>query len=179
MKIDTCLYKGFINSDLRCSFIYQFEQDGQFQTIKTRPSGNVGISPSFGISISEGYDKNRIYMPAARYYPFATLLDKTVKLVSENLYEIFPDVNNTEFEIDSRALERFQTEKAMSTAGFTMVPAVWVNETSQCFPGIRISQQNGFVVVPLEDAIPMSKMFLSFDPHNYALSMLRILGKIE
>lgn len=179
MKIDTVLYRGFVNKNLMCVYNYNFEPNGQFQTIKTKQSGALLINPSFSITITEGHDKNRVFLPANRYYPFASLFNKTIKTVSENLFDIFPDLNNMEFEIDSRTLERFQTEKAMQTADITMMPAVWVNDTNQCFPAIKVSMTSSHCIIPLEDAIPMSKMLSSFEPHTFGLSMLRIIGKID
>ena len=100
-------------------------------------------------------------------------------MISDNLYEIFPDVNKLEFEADSRVLERFQTEKALSVLGMTAIPTVWVDETSLCYPGIRINTKNGFVSIPLEDAIPIMEMFKRFDPICYAINMLKFFGKWE
>lgn len=179
MRIDSLLYKGFVNKDLRVSYVYNFEASGKFQTVIQKQNGDISIYPSFGISISEGYDKGRLYLPANRYYPFTSLLKKSIKIISDNLYEIFPNINKIEFEVDSRVLERFQTEQAVNTNGMTMVPSVWVDSTSTCYPGIRISTNNCTITIPLEDAIPISKMLSSFEPHSYGISMLRILGKIE
>jgi hypothetical protein len=178
MRIDVNLFKGFVNKNLTCVYVFQFEESGQYQTIRTRQNGNIVINPCYGISISEGYEKNRIYLPANKYAPFVSLLEKTTKLVQENLYEIFPDINNTEFEVDNRVLQRFQTEKAMTTAGITMSPSIWVDEYSQTYPGIRVNG-SGFVTVPLEDAISLLTKMKSFDPDNMMMSMLRMIGKIE
>lgn len=182
MTIDTHIYKGTresINKNLLVSYHYMFEAEGDFQTIKEKRNGGYVINPSFGISVSEGFDRPRIFIPGNKYYSFVTLLDKAISLVSENLFTIFPDVNKIEFEVDSRVLERFQTEKALSTAGMTAVPAVWSNEVNECFPGIRINTKQGSVIIPLEDAIPMVDMLKHFDPIVYSISMLRFFGKIE
>lgn len=183
MIIDTYIYKGTresINKNLSVVYNYKFEQNGTFQTIKENRN-NTGyiIYPSYAISISEGMGKQRIFIPGNRYYAFTTLLDKAIKLISENLFTIFPNVNKVEFETDSRALERFQNEKALMTAGMTAVPAVWPNEVNECFPGIQISSTNGAVIIPLEDAIPLVEMLKHFDPIVYSVSMLRFFGKIE
>lgn len=180
MRIDSILYRGFINKDLRVSYVYNYESAGQYPTIVQRGNGNLAINPSFGISISEGFDRQRIYIPANRYYPFAALLRKSVNLISDNLYDIFPNVNRMEFEVDSRVLERFKTEQALTTHGMTIVPEVWVDSTSTCYPGIRINtQKSGTVSIPFEDAIPIADMLNSFEPHSFGLSLLRILGKID
>lgn len=179
MRIDSILYKGFVNKELRVTYNYNFEPSGQYQTIVQRDNGNVKINPGFGISISEGYEKSRIYLPANKYYSFTTLLHKSVKLISDNLYEIFPNINKMEFETDSRVLERFQTEQALSTHDITMIPAVWTDETGACYAGLRVNMVNGTVTIPLEDAIPLSAMLKSFEPNIFGLSILRIIGKID
>ncbi len=182
MIYDTQLYKGSkesVNPGLMVTYLYDFEVGGNFPTIKEKRNGSYSINPSFGISISEGFDKPRIFIPGIRYYAFSTLFEKAIKLISENLFTIFPNVNKIEFEIDSRALERFQTEKALTTAGMSAYPAVWSDETNACYPGIRINTKQGYVTIPLEDAIPLSEMFKRFDPILYSINMLRFFGKID
>ena len=101
-------------------------------------------------------------------------------LIQEHLYELFPNAGKSEFEINSKAFERFQTEKAIASDGITMIPAVYVDDTNQCYPGIQINTLKlGSIRIPLQDAIPMNKMFSTFDPHAMSISMLRIMGKIE
>ena len=181
MKVETILFRGTAesaNKNMTISYVYDFETDGKYATIKQRPN-SISIHHSFGISISEGFEKPRIFIPGVKYYHFLTLLDKSVTLISDNLYEIFPDVNKLEFEADSRVLERFQTEKALSVLGMTAIPTVWVDETSLCYPGIRINTKSGFVSIPLEDAIPIMEMFKRFDPICYAINMLKFFGKWE
>ena len=183
MTIDTHIFKGTrdsINKNMLVTYHYTFEETGDFQTIKQkRNSEDYVINPSYRLSISEGFNKPFIYIQGYKYYSFVSLLEKAIKLVSENLFIIFPDVNKIEFETDSRVLERFQTEKALSTAGMTAVPAVWVNEVNECYPGIQINSKNGYVTIPLEDAIPLVEMLKHFDPIIYSISMLRFFGKFE
>lgn len=183
MKVSTYIFKGnkhSINSKLFVTYEFQFEPSGTFQTIKEYPNGSgYIINPKYSITISEGNGKNRLFIPGNRYFSFTTLLDKAIKLVSDNLFTIFPNVNRFEFETDSRVLDRFQNEKALSTSGMTAVPEVWTNEVDECFPGIRISGDTGMVIIPLEDAIPMIEMLKNFDPLVYSLTTLRFFGKIE
>ena len=181
--VDTYIYKASkdsINPNLSVAFNYKFEPSGPFQTIKenSRKTGYI-INPSYAISVSEGKDRSRIFIPGNKYYSFTSLVDKAIKLISENLFTIFPNINKLEFEIDSRALERFQTEKAMATAGMTAVPAVWGNEVNECYPGIKISSLHGTVTIPLEDAIPMVETLKHFDPIVYCINSLWFFGKIE
>lgn len=180
MSISYRLFKGSVDKQLNVSYVYKFEASGDFQTIKERPNGNMSILPSFGISISQGFDKDRVYITSNQYYVFGSLLEKITKLISEHLYELFPNVGASEFEIDAKVLERFQTEKAVASDGITMSPCVWVDDTNQCFPGVQIvTLRMGSIRIPLQDAIPMSELFRSFDPHQFSISMLRIYGKIS
>ena len=180
MSIQYRLFKGSIDKQLSVSYVYRFESQGDFQTIKERPNGNMTIFPSFGISISRGFDQEQVYITSNQYYIFASLLAKITDLVSKHLYELFPNVGKAEFEIDAKALERFQTEKAVASNGITMTPCVWVDETNQCYPGIQISTiKNSSIRLPFQDVIPMSEMFKGFDPHAMSLAMLRIYGKIS
>lgn len=166
------LYRGTINPNLSVIYSYKYDRDGQFKTITRRESGSISIMPSFGINITNGFDKDYVFISSNQYYIFATLLKKTVDLISEHLYEIFPNAGRSEFEIDNKTLERFQLEKAMSNDGITMMPVVYVDDTNQCFPGIMISTlKNGSIRIALQDAIPMSQMFNSFDPHNFSIAM--------
>ena len=185
MTIDTIIYKGnkdSINPEINITYHYKFEPSGKFQTIKENKN-NTGyiIYPSFAVSVSEGYCKPHLFISGNKYYSFVTLLDKAITLVSENLFTIFPNVNNIEFEVDSRVLERFQTEKALTTAGMTATPAVWSNSMNTCSPGIKIESTTigQHVIIPLEDAIPLVEMLKHFDPIVYSISMLRFFGKME
>lgn len=181
MYYDTQLYRGSndsINKELLVVYTYDFSTTGDFPTVKTKPNGKQVIYPSFSISISEGFDKNRIFLPSNKYYVFKTLFSKAIKIVSENLFEIFPNINKIEFEADERVLERFQTEKALSVSGMTAMPCVWTNPQNECFPAIKIESKYGCVSIPLEDAIPLEAMFTSFDPIVYSLTMLHFFGKL-
>ena len=178
MNVESILYRGIVNKDFRVTYLYQFESEGPYQTVVDKGS-KICVRPSFAITISEGFDKSRMFIPAYKYFQFVLLLKKTIKRISANLYDIFPNINSSEFEVDSRVLERFQTEQAMTSGGMTMVPCVWVDQASQCYPSIRVTSLNGNVVIPLEDAMSISQMLQTFDPHQFGLSVLRILGKIE
>lgn len=180
---DTQIYRGSkegsVNPDLLITYIYKWEDNQEnFPSIRLKRNGGVSINPSFAISVSEGFDKPRIFLPGIKYYAFVSLLDKAVTKIQENLFTLFPNISSTEFEVDSRALEIFQTEKAFTTAGMTAVPAVWTNATSECFPGVKISSKNGFVTIPLEDAIPIVMMLKHFDPICYSVSMLEFFGEM-
>lgn len=178
MKIDSRLYTGTINKDLRLTYTYDYQENGQFQTITFKGNGRVIVRPSFNITISEGFDKPRLFLPSTKYHSFTALLRKSIDLISKNLYEIFPNVGRIEFEADSRVLERFQTEQALATDGITAMPCVWVDPTGSCFPGVRLNSLNGSVSIPLEDAIPMSELLNNFDPYCYGISIMRAVSEL-
>lgn len=181
MRVNYKLFRGSVDKKLSALYVYTFEADGDFKTVYQREgSSSVTILPSFGISISRGYNQDGIYVTSNQYFTFVTLLNKIVTLIQDHLYELFPNAGKSEFEINSKALERFQTEKAIASDGITMIPAVYVDDTNQCYPGIQINTLKlGSIRIPLQDAIPMNKMFSTFDPHAMSISMLRIMGKIE
>ena len=183
MTYDTQIYRGSkmgsVNPELLITYVYQFESNpDNFPTVRLKRNGGLVINPSFAITVSEGFDKNRIFLPGVKYYSFVSLLDKAVTKIQENLFTLFPNITSTEFEVDSRALEIFQTEKAFTTAGMTAVPAVWTNAASECFPGVKITSMNGMVTIPLEDAIPIVEMLKHFDPIVYSVSMLEFFGEM-
>ena len=181
MRINYKLYRGTIAKNLIVNYVYTFEETGDFKTVYQRDeSSTVYLNPSFGISISLGYEKDRVYVTSNLYYTFTGLLETSVKLISENLYELFPNAGRAEFEINPKSLERFMTEKAIANNGITMVPCVYVDEMNQCYPGIHISTlKNGSIKLPFQDVIPLSKLLSSIDPHLMSLSMLRIMGKVN
>lgn len=172
-EVDSQLYRGSVNRDLQINFHYTYSDEGKFPTVMNQ-NNRVKMYPSFMLNISEGYGKPFIPIPSSMYASFISLLDKSLKQISENLYTIFPDVGKIEFDIDSKTLEIYETEKAITTNGMTAVPAVWVDQTSQCFPAIKITSTRypTGVKIPLEDAMAISKMLSCFDVHTYGLTLL-------
>ena len=176
------LYNGTINKQLLVNYGYTFiprTYEEKYPTVKITDKGNVVINHSYSLTISEGFDKARLFVPGRVWFQFVTLLEKSVKRISENLYELFPDLNKTEFDIDARTLEIYQTEKACSTAGLTMIPTVYVNESHECFPAIKIiTTEFGSVVVPFEDAISLSTMISKIDPITYGMNIMSIMDSL-
>ena len=176
------MYSGSINKDLVVNYCYSYEYgpDAKYPSIRKSDSGSTIIINGYGLSISEGFNRNRLYISRNGWAPFVVLLEKTVKVISDNLYEIFPDINKTEFDIDSRVLERFQTEKACSTAGMTMIPAVWLGPAGECYPAIRINTiKGGTTVIPFEDCITLSSILSRTDPELYGLSLLKLMANFK
>lgn len=92
------------------------------------------------------------------------------------MFEIFPNIgSNIEFAIDSKTLERYQTEKALSIVDMSVFPCVYANSTNECFPAIRINTQKGYVIIPFDDSVAIEKMLSTFEPNVYAISMLTML----
>lgn len=179
MRIDHLLLRGNVDNELRVSFKYDFKTD-EYPTIKQPRPEIVSINPSYAIVIFRSFEDS-LYITAKRYFPFTILLEKSIKQISDHLFDLFPDINDQEFGIDSKMLNIFRTEKAMSTANITMIPCVWIkSDTNECYPGIEISGLNlNTFRMPLEDAMSISKLFSLFEPINFGLNILRIIGKVE
>lgn len=169
MRVDHLLMVGSADKDLRVTYTCDINKEGDYRNIRSTDSGRMKVYNTFGIRISRSFEDG-IFIPQKKFFSFVALFERSVSLISEHLYELFPNVNDTEFETSSKSLERFQTEKALSTNGMTMSPRIWVNPESECFPGIGISGTMGVFTLPMEDAIPMVKMFNMLDP--YSLGML-------
>ena len=178
-NINIRIFRGNVNKDILVNFIYTYQTpndpENKFPTLRKTQSGTVIVDHNYGLSISQGFDQSRVFIGTKLWSQFVTLLDKSVKLISENLLDIFPDVNSCEFEIDNRALERYQTEKACSVAGMTIIPTVWVDNGQQCYPAIQISTLKDSCVIPLEDAIPLSAFLNKIDPIIYGFNTLQLM----
>lgn len=179
--IESILFKGFVNKALRVSYIFDFEMEGSFKVISENDKGNITMFPGYFIKIAEQYPGPKIFISSTRYFTFIVLLEKSIKLIQENLFELFPGVGKIEFDMDGSVLERFQKEKALSSANITIVPTLYTDGTGTCYPGLRISlnDKDSSVTIPLEDAIAMNQMFKTFEPNQYGLSILSQLIKIE
>jgi hypothetical protein len=178
--IESVLLKGFISKGFAISYLYDYDLDNpKFPTIKEIDDKNISIDGSFVIKIRYGKDQI-IWVPRNKYSAFVSLLEKATRMTQENLFELFPDIGNIEFDMDDSALDRFQKEKALNTAGFTMMPAVWTDGSGTCLPGIMISDEKGHAItIPLEECIGINQMFKVFDPYTYGMQILSMLIKIE
>lgn len=179
---DTTIFRGSkdsCNKDLRITYIYSYANElEKFPTVREKNNGNgVTIDPSFAMSISEGFEKGRLFIPGNKYFAFISLFDKAVDLISDNLYTLYPNISRVDFEIDSKALERFQTEKALAVAGITAMPSIWCDEMNKSYPSVKFNSVLGTVNIPLEDAIQIREMFKRFDPICYAASMLHFFAR--
>jgi len=175
-KINHTLYRGIINKQLRVVYQYQKKVNDKFPTMKDYRDTTY-IEPSFSLTIGEPYGSpNRLFLPANNYSHFVLLLHKSIKLVQQHLLELFPNMNNTEFEIDSLVLERFTTEKAMHINGMTIIPCVWSNEANECYPAIQVNTMHGSCRIPLEDAMAIDHTLYTFDPLTFGLLMLNMIG---
>ena len=179
-RIESVLYKGIINKTLTLAYVFFLNMDGKYKMIEEDNNGNIHIYPSYLIQINPGYPRPRFFISSRQYFAFTAMFDKTVKLIQENLFELFPNVSRSEFEIDEGTLNRFQTEKALCTANLVMMPAVYVDSANQCYPGLNISStdKSGSITIPLEDAIAINQLLKVFDPNTYGLNILSQLIKI-
>jgi hypothetical protein len=180
MRNSVTLYRGFINKDLRVEYALKFEDDtSKYPTVLQMRNGGYSINPNFSIVIGEGFERPQIFIPKNRYFQFISIFEKSTELIQKNLFELFPGIGSMEFEVDERTLQRFQTEQALSTNGITVMPCVWVDNSSTCHAGMRIETYGNSISIPLEDTIPMTKLFRTFDPFGMGMSLLRVLGKVE
>ena len=180
-RITHTLAYGLVNKDLRVEYLFTLDTDpnSKFQTIKQNPNGSYRIRPSFALSISEGFEKDHIFIPSNKYWQFIDILSRSVNLISENLYDLFPNIGRPEFDIDTKALEIFRTEKALSVGGFSILPCVYVNENSECIASIRIQTvKEESLRIPIDDAKMIVRMLSHFDPIGYGLTNLSMLGKL-
>lgn len=170
--VEMILYRGFVSKDFKVRYMYCNDDESEFKTVVVTDRGGVKLRPSFMIKIEEGFDKPSMIINANRYYPFISLMEKSIKLISENFTDLFPNVGRIEFEIDSKMLDIFQTEKAISTCGMTIVPAVWVDPEGTCKPGLRVIDNKGSMIMPFEDAMAIPSLLRGIDPFNLGLNIL-------
>lgn len=72
MKITYNLYRGTVDRDMHASYIYRYETSGDFMTVKENPqTGSITILPSFALTISRGYDQDRLFVTSNQYFGFA------------------------------------------------------------------------------------------------------------
>ena len=179
---ESVLFKGLTDRTLRVTYVFELLIDGPFKNIKEdEETGKITTYPAYMITLSTLNPRIRFAISSNKYYTFVVLFEKSLKLIQENLFELFPNVGKIEFDMDDSVLERFQKEKALSSAGITIVPAIYTDGTGGCFPGMRLSFENkdGSITIPLEDAISIDRMFRTFDPNQYGMSILSQLIKIE
>lgn len=174
-KINHCLFRGLINTNARVTYNMTYTNEGQYPNIRKRDNGDMSYYPQFSLSISEGFEKDHIFIPNNRYPQFVLLLRKTIKLVSEHMLELYPDTNKTEFDMDSRTIERFRDEKSMTTGGMTILPDVWSNDSGECFPALRFETLYGTCKLPFEDCMAIAQMLRSFDPYAFEISLITLL----
>lgn len=189
-RIDTLLFSGSVNKEFRINFLFTVKNgDDKFAPVKYSqvqdqtgvPTDVLKIFPSMLLNISEGFGRQFILIGTNTYFSFVTLLSKSIDLISSHLYEIYPDVDKIEFEGDQKMLEIYRNEKALTANGITMYPTIYVNNTSQCFPAIKVvtTKHPLGITIPMEDAIAINRMFSTFDPISYGLTMMKITGLIQ
>jgi hypothetical protein len=171
-RVSYVLYRGSVNKQLRLMFGYKYEPNGDYPTIKMIESGTRIIDSKFSISISEGFEKDRIFIPGGSYWLFVALFHKSLTLIQSCLNELYTNMSEDEFEVNSKALEIFIQEKSLRVNGMSIVPTKWVTDTGKCYVALHVTGEHGEATIPLQDAIGMDALFTSFDPITFGLVML-------
>lgn len=175
-SVKISLYKGMdINKDLQVTMNIVYDYNSQFATIKTIGE-NLYFNRAYALSISEGYDKARIFMTNNEWAPFVSILRKSIRLIQENFHSIFPSQGKfNRDDLDTKELERFQTEKCLYLNGISIIPIVYTTEYDT-FPGILIrNKRNESVRIPFEDAIIISEILDKIEPNVLSIEYLKIL----
>lgn len=175
-SVKISLYKGMdINKDLQVTMNIVYDYNSQFATIKV-VGENLYFNRAYALSISEGYDKARIFMTNNEWAPFVSILRKSIRLIQENFHSIFPSQGKfNRDDLDSKELERFQTEKCLYLNGISIIPIVYTTEYDT-FPGILIrNKRNESVRIPFEDAIIISEILDKIEPNVLSIEYLKIL----
>lgn len=178
-RIYYTLMYGTINKDLRVDFCVTYDKDpeSKFRTVKENDEKQtVYIRPSHSVTISEGFDKPRLFIPGA-HLPYVTdIISKTLKAVSEHLMELYPKIGNPEFDVDIVALETFTKEHVVSVNGYNAVPCIYVTRENECKPAIRVNNPKGeSIKLPLTDAIIISRKFETLDPDTFGLTLFNMI----
>ena len=175
-SVKISLYKGMdINKDLQVTMNIVYDYNSQFATIKV-VGENLYFNRAYALSISEGYDKARIFITNNEWAPFVSILRKSIRLIQENFHSIFPSQGKfNRDDLDTKELERFQTEKCLYLNGISIIPIVYTTEYDT-FPGILIrNKRNESVRIPFEDAIIISEILDKIEPNVLSIEYLKIL----
>lgn len=180
MRINQTLFSGNIDKALKVIFSFDLKSQSDRFPTATHPSPDKWcLYPSYGLIIESGYN-NFIFVPSKLYFQFCALLKRSVATISEHLYDIFPNVDKSDFEVNSKSLEIYSNYDALSSAGMKITPCVWTNDGGDCYPGLTfINEKNMQFRLPLEDAIAMIEMLSTFDPNNMSLQLINIFGGSE
>lgn len=175
-SIKLSLYKGMdINKDLQVAMNIVYDYNSQFATVKA-VGENLYFNRAYALSISEGYDKAHIFITNNEWAPFVSILRKSIRLIQENFHSIFPSQGKfNRDDLDTKELERFQTEKCLYLNGISIIPIVYTTEYDT-FPGILIrNKRNESVRIPFEDAIIISEILDKIEPNVLSIEYLKIL----
>ena len=166
------LCRGMINRDARVAYSYRYENGGKFSTVYTGEK-STWIYPAFSINVSDG--GSSMFIPSTQYFMFVALFHKSLVTIQTHIHELYPNMNQDEFEMDSRVLERYLLEKAMNVGGMTMTPSKWVDPTNKCYAAMKMENAYGSCTIPIEDCIAFDQMFMTFDPNTFGLIMLNMV----
>ena len=175
-EIRHSLFSGSINKDFRFDYLYRYKSDNeQYPSVKTTEKGFT-IFNGMAFALSEGFEKPHLFLTGKMYFSFVALFHKTLPIIQENVHQLYPNLSEDEFEIDTRTLEIFMTEKAMRTStGITIYPSKWIDVVNKCYPAIHVDGLYGECNIPLEDAIALDHLLSTFDPLTFGLIMLNMM----
>jgi hypothetical protein len=179
--IESILYKGNVDKSLRVSYVFKLELEGKFASVSESADGSkITTYPSYMIILSSINLNTRFIIGSTKYFTFVTMLEKTIKLIQENLFVLFPNVGKEEFDMEDSALGRFQKEKALTSCDITMIPTLYTDGSGGCSPGINVSlnKKDSSITISLEDAIAINQMFKTFDPNIYGFNILSQLIRL-
>lgn len=184
-RVSMTIFTGAINKDLRVTFGYTYTSDngeGKYPTVRMSDRGTIIINHSYSLTLNTDYSTQGLFIVGKDWERFCVLLEKTIKLISESLYELYPEIDSTEFTVDSRTLDRFKVEKACTSGGMSMYPDIWVSKDGQTYPAIQINTSIGSCTtmkLPLEDAIPLSRALNKIDPNLYGLNIIEAMESMR
>ena len=172
------LYKGMeVNKNLGMKMnVYYEDSVEQFPTIIEK-NNTYYIRPSFLLVISEGYQRPMVTIGATSWFQFVALYNKSIKLIQDNLYNLFPNVEKMSWDdIDTKELERFQTEKCMYINGYSIVPIAYPTDFQEYVPGILITaKDNKTVRIPFEDAIIIGDILDKMNPIQLSIECIQMI----
>ena len=175
-RLSYSLYRGTVNKALRVSFVYKYDGDGvEYPTVKTTANGTKSVnSIGWSVSISEGFERNRIFIPGGKYWLFVNILHRTVDEIRKHMDELYPNMNEDEFQVNEKALEIYRQEKCLRAGGMCIEPDKWVDESGKCYVGLKLIGEYGECIVPMVDAIGMDCMMTTFDPNTFGLIVMNM-----
>ena len=178
-KINILLFSGSVNKDFKVRYSFTFETDGKYNTVFESNKGDLFITPKYSLTLTTGFNKESMFIQSSQYHTFTDLIQKIIDLIKVNFYDLYPNPDGMDFEVNNLLMETYMTEKALSGSGITVYPSSYYDNENLGYPAIQISNSsNDIIKIPLNDALSMNQMFKSLDINTFTLqafSTLRML----